>query len=862
MLHQGSSSLTLAVGDRNKDDEKRLEHVKVRKFNGIYSQKWQTRRSGQSDAMIEREAEEQYREEFNAHFSLQRKTTCVEQDRLALLRFKRALVDDYGLLNSWKNTNTNTTTARDCCRWRGVGCNNATGQVITLDLSGTWSEELEQILGFTGEIDSSLLSLSALTYLDLSGNSFTRIPNFIGSLKHLQHLKLSNIELTSPEFPDQLRNLSSLQTLDLSATQVVINNSNWLSGLSSLKYLNLSYIDLSGSVGLLNTATKLPSLVELQLVNCLLPNDTAFSFHDPLTNLSDTFSVLDLSSNYLSSSTIYPWLFNFSACLTDILVSHNELSGTIPESFGMITNLKTLDLNNNGLKGGIPSSFVNLSGLRELHLSGNNLDQDLPSLFDNLPVRSLQILDLYGNQLSGSIPDFSVFSALMKLYLGQNQLNGSFPGKFKENSSLLILDLADNRINGLLPDLSGFGSLMELYLERNLLQGNLAERLGSISNLESLGASSNFFQGTITEQHVANLSSLIYLDLSYNSLALELGPDWSAPFQLDVISLSSCKLGSLFPKWLKTQNNFSVLDISNAGINDTVPGWFWNSLNTRVRYLNLSLNQIHGVVPDLIYGKQPLIDLSSNNLSGSLPLFPQDTIALIVNNNMFSGSVSSLCNLTTLNRIDLSNNKLSGNIPNCWNRFDRLLILNLENNLFIGSIPDSIGSLQFVSMMSMRDNDLTGEIPLSLGNCTGLQLLDLGENRLSGKIPEWIGESLSTLRVLSLPSNRFYGTIPTSLCMLEMIQILDLSFNNISGSIPKCLDGFIGMRTRGTPDATIEYNAVGLERTRLTSRARYVFKALLQWKGRQSEYQKTLDRQRLRICSSADKFLQAKEANT
>ncbi|KAD4586250.1 hypothetical protein E3N88_23851 [Mikania micrantha] len=47
-------------------------NLKVRKFNGIYSQKWQTRRSGQSDAMIEREEEEQYREEFNAHFSLQR----------------------------------------------------------------------------------------------------------------------------------------------------------------------------------------------------------------------------------------------------------------------------------------------------------------------------------------------------------------------------------------------------------------------------------------------------------------------------------------------------------------------------------------------------------------------------------------------------------------------------------------------------------------------------------------------------------------------------------------------------------------------------------------------------------------------
>ncbi|KAL8260377.1 hypothetical protein R6Q59_028330 [Mikania micrantha] len=45
---------------------------KVRRFNGIYSQKWQTSRSGQSGAMIELESEDQYREEFNAPFTLKR----------------------------------------------------------------------------------------------------------------------------------------------------------------------------------------------------------------------------------------------------------------------------------------------------------------------------------------------------------------------------------------------------------------------------------------------------------------------------------------------------------------------------------------------------------------------------------------------------------------------------------------------------------------------------------------------------------------------------------------------------------------------------------------------------------------------
>ncbi|KAL8246142.1 hypothetical protein R6Q59_007358 [Mikania micrantha] len=45
---------------------------KVRRFNRIYSHKWQTRRSGQSDAMIELESEDQYREQFNAPFTLKR----------------------------------------------------------------------------------------------------------------------------------------------------------------------------------------------------------------------------------------------------------------------------------------------------------------------------------------------------------------------------------------------------------------------------------------------------------------------------------------------------------------------------------------------------------------------------------------------------------------------------------------------------------------------------------------------------------------------------------------------------------------------------------------------------------------------
>ncbi|KAJ0612455.1 putative non-specific serine/threonine protein kinase [Helianthus annuus] len=136
-----------------------------------------------------------------------------------------------------------------------------------------------------------------------------------------------------------------------------------------------------------------------------------------------------------------------------------------------------------------------------------------------------------------------------------------------------------------------------------------------------------------------------------------------------------------------------------------------------------------------MYGDKPYIDLSSNNFFGPVPLFPSNTLKLILGDNMFSGSVSFLCNFTIIYGLELSNNQLSEDLPDCWMNINQLLFLNLENNKFSGRIPTSLGSLSQLKMLSMRSNRLTGELPSSLKNCTMLTLLDVGENSLSGRIP-------------------------------------------------------------------------------------------------------------------------------
>nr|GEX45012.1 putative leucine-rich repeat protein, plant-type [Tanacetum cinerariifolium]GEX45723.1 putative leucine-rich repeat protein, plant-type [Tanacetum cinerariifolium] len=762
---------------------------------------------------------------------------CIERERKALLQFKNGFVDDYGVFSSWQ------TSSQDCCLWRGVGCSNRTNHVILLDLHGYRTDDSISVrVGFSGDINYSLLKLDELEHLDLSFNGFPRIPEFMGSLRKLRYLNLSGIALEVSDIPPQLGNLSNLQTLDLSLSSLKLRNTEWLYKLSSLEYLDLSYLDLSESTNLLDNAIAgLPSLIVLQLRSCRLQKTIGNSLF-PFTNFSKSLSVLDISYNYLPSSLIHPWLFNFSGSLTNIDLSYNELSSTIPEAFGVFKYLQHLSLVNTGLEGGIPPSFGNFSNLRSLYLQWNSLKDDLRNFFNLLTPseKSIQVIKLSLNNFSGLVPDFTKFTSLRELYLDQNEIQGFISEKFEHISNLVILDLAHNQITGLLPDLSALPSLRELYFEYNRLEGTLAERIMPLFEIQSLGASSNLFNGTISERHLKNLSHLIYLDISYNALVLEINSEWSPTFSLDVISLSSCKLGPAFPTWLRTQKNLSIIDISYALINDSVPDWFWKQLTPNLRYLNLSSNQIYGTLPDLMYGDQPYIDLSFNKFSGPLPLFPSNTYNLVLNNNLFSESISVLRNLTDTFNIDLSNNQLSGELPDFWMNFTRLLYLNLENNNFSGRIPISMGYL-LNDMLSMRNNSLTGELPSSLKNWARIQFLDLGENNLSGRIPAWIGNSLSELRVLSLPSNRFHGSMPTSICTLSKMQILDISSNNFSGTIPRCLGSLEAMTERKTKVLFLGNHAAGVARTRLAiSHAQYVFKALLEWKGAKYEYSNTL----------------------
>ena len=110
---------------------------------------------------------------------------------------------------------------------------------------------------------------------------------------------------------------------------------------------------------------------------------------------------LDLSHNNLTGSI--PPELEYVAGLETLRMWSNQLSGSIPPEFGTLPDLKVALLDGNQFTGPIPSELGNLSSLEHLWLAGNQLTGSIPAELGNLS--SLQGLFLYSNQLTGPIPD-------------------------------------------------------------------------------------------------------------------------------------------------------------------------------------------------------------------------------------------------------------------------------------------------------------------------------------------------------------------------------------------------------------------------------------------------------------------------
>ncbi|KAL2334885.1 hypothetical protein Fmac_016098 [Flemingia macrophylla] len=696
---------------------------------------------------------------------------------------------------------------------------------------------------FGGRIPSTIGNLLQLRHLDLKGNYLRgKIPFQIGNLRQLQYLDLSDNYYLSGEIPIQIGNLRQLEYLNLKGNRlsgaipfqigyltllhtlrlvgnfhIQAKDADWLSNLSSLTNLEFaSFPNLKASPHLLQTITRfIPNLMELRLVGCSLSDaDIKSLLKHSHSNFSTSLTILDLSSNLLTSSTFHflSSMFPNFPSLQLLDLSYNDLTSSMFHgnlNFG--SKLRELhlikcSLTDSSFLVSSTSTINSSSSLLYLDLSSNLLKSSAVFYWLFNYTANIHTLFISRNMLEGPIPHGfgKAMNSLEDLHLIFNNLQGDLPSFFGNMCRLQILDLSNNKLNGEISNLFQNSSWCNrhvfdtLDLSHNQITGNIPKSMGLLSELGTLCLASNSLVGNVTESHFSKFSKLENLDLSYNSLSVKFDPSWVPPFRLISLHLASCELGPSFPSsWLQTQSSLQSLDISDNGLNDFVPDWFWNNLQFMYR-LNMSSNNLIGEIPriPLKLLEKPSINLASNQFEGKVPPFLLQTSDLSLSENKFSDFFSFLCDQSktaSMAALDLSNNHLKGQLPDCWKYVNQLLFLDLSNNKLSGKIPTSMGTLFKLEVLVLRNNNLMGELPPTLKNCSSLVELDVGENMLSGPIPYWIGENMQQLIILIMRGNHFSGNIPVQLCYLRHIQLLDLSRNKLSKGISACIKNFTAM---------------------------------------------------------------------
>ncbi|XVF78876.1 hypothetical protein PTKIN_Ptkin14bG0172600 [Pterospermum kingtungense] len=713
---------------------------------------------------------------------------------------------------------------------------------------------------FTGTIPLEISHLSKLVFLDLSdnfdlifeGHIFEKV---LGNLTQLRHLFLDGVNMSSV-VPTSFLNMSSyITTLTLEQNELQgkfpvdvfrfpclqkfmssynyhleINfpKSNWSAPLLSLEVTESFLREVPDSIGNLRFlevldlfSSQLEGSIPASLVNLTRLNHLDLSInliHGPISFSFSNFkqlSYLDLSENNLVGPIIDS--FGNLTQLFHLSLGNNQFSGPLPLSVFNLPEIESLNFARNKFVGPLPNHVSGLSRLPALHLHSNFLSGKIPSCLFSIP--SLGVLDLKNNKLTGPIEQFDKVVPLEKVYLQNNEIQGPIPS-FSKFVNLTELDLSSNKLNGVFQLDKSLNQLTKLDLSNNaFISLTIGSNMNySLPSLRSLDLSScNIIEvpdvvrnlpGLITldlsynrirvieAQMFLNLESLQSLDLSHNS-ALSVSNNSNVSLVLPNLSwlfLSYCNI-TQFPNFLTSLDSLTELDLSNNIIQGQISKqetkWGKNLV-----FLDLSKNLLTALEYHP-WRKIGTLLLGSNQLEGPFLVPPPSTSYLSISKNKLVGEIpSSICDLVSMQILDLSNNYLSGAIPRCLiSGVMMLSVLDLSNNKFNGNIPNIFPEGNFLQTIQLNNNDFDGPLPKSLVNCHDLEVLNLGNNKINDTFPHWLG-TLPQLQVLVLRANCFHGQIIHSENEFDFssLRILDLSNNEFSGFLTTSyFEGFKSM---------------------------------------------------------------------
>ena len=622
------------------------------------------------------------------------------------------------------------------------------------------------VRNFTGDIPKSFWNLSRLDVLRLETTSLRRFETLEGAslpsltllsfhksmrfesnlnavVKSATNLQFIDISNTAIEFDGEtLEDLSDLSSVNLARSKAswIITSQFWrthphlryfsvesnphvrgiigrgIGSMRFLSYLNFDSVSLWGTI---------PDTIADCPLQTLIISKTNLNGPIPSTigNLNRTLSVLHISGLVSAPSEI-PRGIGALHKLRSLVLSSNNLRGTLPPELSQATSLENLVIDNNGLVGDLPE----IRGKRKIQIDvhNNQLNGTIPrsiaarasslilsyNRFSGeidkglLATGNIDEVSLSHNFFSGPLPLFHPTNMPHSIDLGFNNFEGTFPAQYcnitnvdlshnilngtvdvfsyPNCSKIRVLNIGHNRFTGKFPDVEQFSMLMTLSAANNKFTGNLPRLPSSMSTLDLKG---NDFEGrnAMSWGQSAAVQGLNYLDISGNGMILPLSYEELIGPNLQYLSVA--------------YNTLELPDVTAASYFPALTG------------LDISNTRQVGTFAFSKFPNLALLKLNDNFYEGPIDFFYLKSVTqLDISRNNFQFEISRLTSLPLLTTFNAYRNRIYGSLV--LQDLPNLQTINLaSNSLDIDPDLASIGFM-FTSILQSLNISRNRQIPL------------------------------------------------------------------------------------------------------------------------------------------------------
>ncbi|KAF2907130.1 hypothetical protein DAI22_12g072900 [Oryza sativa Japonica Group] len=365
--------------------------------------------------------------------------------------------------------------------------------------------------------------------------------------------------------------------------------------------------------------------------------------------------------------------------------------------------------------------------------------------------------------------------------------NGVRCGGSDGHITSLDLSHRDLQASGLDDALFSLTSLEYLDISWNDFSASKLPAIGfeKLAELTHLDLCTTNFAGRVPVG-IGRLKSLAYLDLSTTFFEDELDDENNVTYYYSetMSQLSEPSLETL----LANLTNLEELRLGMVNMSSNGARWCDAIARSspKLQVISMPYCSLSGPICHSLSALRSLavIELHYNHLSGPVPGFLatlSNLSVLQLSNNKFEGWFPPIIfqheKLTTINLT--KNLGISGNLPN-FSGESVLQSISVSNTNFSGTIPSSISNLKSLKKLALGASGFSGVLPSSIG---ALQVLNLKGNKLDGELPDNIKEGCA-LSALDFSDNLIQGQLPRSLVACRNLEILDIGNNQISDSFP------------------------------------------------------------------------------